>query len=140
MALLITDVLDYLEDQGLVAGATGWTRAAGFMPPSPDKIVAVFESPGDPPEMTKAGSGETAYDEPGFQVRVRATKHDYASARAKIGAVFRALHGSSLAPATGDPVYVLVRAVQSGPLPLGLDESNRPDLTWNFTAKREREA
>lgn len=139
MALLITDVLDFLEDQGLVAGATGWTRAAGFMPPSPDKVVAVFETPGEPPEMVKAGSAETKYDTPGFQVRVRAGNFDYAAARAKIGAIYRALHGSTLAPATGDPAYLLVRGVQSGPLPLGLDQANRPDMTWNFVAIRERE-
>lgn len=139
MARLITDVLSYLEDQGLIGGATGWTGAAGYLPPSPDQIIAVFETPGLEPETAPGGSSETEYDLPGFQVRGRGSVFGYAALRDKMGAVFRALHDSDLAPASGDPQYVFVQAVQSGPLPMGLDEVNRPGLTWNFVAMRERE-
>ena len=136
---LLNDVLDYLTDLGLVGGSTGWSTAASYLPPTPDRVIAVFETPGLAPELVKTGSVETAYDWPGFQVRGRGTKFDYAALRTKMGEIFRALHGSELAPVTGDPAYVLVQAVQSGPLPLGLDETDRPGLTWNFTAIRERE-
>lgn len=139
MALLVTDVLDYLQGQGLIGGSTGWSRAAGYMPAEPDQVIAVFETPGAPPELVPEGSSEQAYDEPGFQVRGRGGFHGYSALRSKMGAIYRALHGSSLSPATGDPAYVLVRAVQSGPLPMGLDQNNRPEMAWNFVAMRERE-
>ncbi len=139
MALLVTDVLDFLQAEGLIAGATGWERAASGLPPEPDKVIVVFESGGFPPELKPVGSAETEYDEPTFQVRGRADKFGYGALRAKMGAIYLALHGSELAPASGDPAYVLVRAMQAGPFPLGLDKNDRPGLTWNFTALRERE-
>lgn len=141
MALLITDVLDFLTAEGIIGGATGWTEAAGYLPPDPDQIIAVFETPGLVPEVVKTGSVEQAYDNPGFQVRGRGAEFGYDALRQKMGQVFRTLHGSALGPTTGDPLYVIVTALQSGPLPLGLDEqSSRPGLVWNFTAMRERES
>lgn len=137
--MLITDVLDFLEDLNLVGGATGWRRAAGFLPPSPDRVIAVFETTGLEPELVRVGSTEQAYDNPGFQVRGRGAEWGYADLRDRMGKIYRALHGSELAPATGAPAYVYVHAVQSGPLTLGLDDSNRPGMTWNFIAMRERE-
>ncbi len=138
MANLIDDVLDFLESEVLVAGATGWTRAASWMPPDPDQIVAVYETPGTAPEQIRDGSTEQAYDDVGFQVRIRGAAHGYEAAREQIGKIYRALHGSSLAPATGDPAYLIVHATQSGPMPLGLDENERPGMTWNFRTMRER--
>ena len=73
-------------------------------------------------------------------MRGRGVAFGHSDLRTKMGAVYRTLHGSALAPATGDPAYVIVRAVQSGPMPMGLDSANRPEMTWNFTALREREA
>ena len=139
MALLITDVLDYLEAQSLIGGVTGWTRAAGYLPPSPDQVVAIFETPGEVPEVVPEGSTEQAYDVPGFQVRARGGEFGYSALRTKIGAIYRSLHGSTLSPTTGDPGYVYVYGVQSGPLPMGNDGNNRPELVWNFVAMRERE-
>lgn len=139
MALLVTDVLDFLEAEGLIAGATGWARASSGLPPSPNKVIVVFESGGFPPELKPIGSDETEYDQPTFQVRGRGEEFGYQELRNKMGAIYRALHGSELAPASGDPDYVLVRAMQAGPFPLGLDKNDRPGLTWNFTALRERE-
>lgn len=138
MARLVTDVLDFLGDQGIIDGGTGWTGFAGYLPPDPDQVIVVYETPGSDPELIPAGSVETAYDEPGFQVRGRGAEFGYAALRDKMGAIYRALHGSELAPASGDPAYVLVRAVQSAPLPLGLDDNSRPHFTWNFLALRER--
>lgn len=133
MALLVTEVLDYLEAQGLIGGATGWTRAAGFLPPDPDKVVAVYVTPGFPPEIVRDGSTETAYDEPGFQVRGRGAVHGYSELENKMRAIYTSLHGVPIAAN-----YVLVRATQSAVLPLGLDEKGRPGMTWNFEAVRER--
>lgn len=139
MTLLVNDILDYLEDEGVIGGATGWTGAFGYMPPDPDKVIVVFESVGDPPEKAQPGSDEIEYDLPGFQIRGRGAKFGYEALRTKMGEVYRALHGSSLAPATGEPAYIDVLAVQSGPLPMGMDNNSRPELTWNFRCMRERE-
>lgn len=140
MALLITDVLNFLVSEGIIEGATGWTRGAGYLPPDPDQVIAVFETPGLVPEVVKTGSTEQAYDNPGFQIRGRGGEFGYDALRQKMGQVFRTLHESVLAPTSGDPLYVIVTAVQSGPLPIGLDEESRPGLVWNFTAMRERES
>lgn len=140
MALLLKDVLDFLEEEGLIGGSTGWARAAGFLPPTPNKVIVVYESSGEPPELLSQGNNPLDYDRPAFQVRGRGDVHGYEALREKMGAIFRALHGSQLSPATGDPEYVGIWGIQSGPLPLGLDENSRPELTWNFRAIREREA
>lgn len=137
---LLADVLDHLEAAGLVGGASGWARAAGYLPPTPDRVIAVFETPGPPPEVVKAGSTEPAYDAPRFQVRGRGAPFGYEALRARMEDVYLALHDSTLSPATGDPAYVRVDALQSGPLSLGLDENSRPGLTWNFETLRERES
>ena len=139
MALLITDVLDYLVAESLIGGETGWARMASFMPPTPDKMIVVYETGGFPSESAPSGSAETEYDEPTFQVRGRGDEFGYEELRTKMGAIYRALHESELAPTSGDPVYVYVYAIQSGPFPLGLDKGSRPELTWNFKALRERE-
>lgn len=140
MALLITDVLDFLGGEGIIDGATGWAGYDAYLPPDPDKVITVFETTGLEPALKPTGSAETEYDEPGFQVRGRGAVFGYSALRVKMGEIYRALHGSTLSPTTGDPAYVLVRAVQSGPLPLGLDSNNRSGMTWNFVAMRERES
>lgn len=139
MTLMVDDVLDFLADEGLIGGATGWTAAYGHLPPTPDQVIVVFETPGLPPEKAQTGSSETEYDEPGFQIRGRGAEYGMEALRTLMGQIYRALHGSSLSPATGDPAYVFVFAEQSGPLTLGLDDASRPGLTWNFRCMRERE-
>ncbi len=141
MALLITDILDFLVAEEIIGGATGWGEFAGYLPPTPDKVIVVFETPGLIPEIVKVGSSEQAYDEPGFQIRGRGDGFDYGPLREKMGEVYRALHDADMdTVTTGDPQYVLIRAVQSGPLPLGLDNASRVGMTWNFEAMRERES
>ena len=133
MALMATEILDFLAAEGLIGGATGWARAATYLPPSPDQVIAVFSTPGDPPEITPSGSAETAYDEPGFQVRGRGAEFGAEALENKMWAVYRALHDGDVG---GN--YVLVRAVQSGPMMMGYDASGRPEMTWNFSVIRER--
>ena len=140
MSLLLTDVTAFLVSEGLIEGATEWVKKSGHMPSSPDKVIVVYETGGFPPESAPDSSDETEYDEPTFQVRGRGVAFGYEELRTKMGAIYRALHGSELAPASGDPVYVYVYAIQSGPFPLGLDKvDDRPEMTWNFKALRERE-
>lgn len=135
---LLTDVLDFLQAESLVGGATGWTRAAGYLPPTPNKVIAVFETPGPEPEMEKDGSTAVEYDFPRFQIRGRGEEFGYEALRSQMQAIFIALQNSQLAPTTGEPAYLLVRAIQSGPMSLGLDDNSRPGMTWNFECIRER--
>lgn len=140
MALLIDDVFDFLTARGLIGGSSGWAGFCGFLPPDPDKVIAIYETPGEAPDNFSAGSVPSQYDRPSFQVRGRGDVHGYEALRLKMGAIYRALHNSELTPATGDPVYTFVFSEQSGPHHLGLDDSSRPELTWNFRAMRQREA
>lgn len=135
---LLDDIGDHLVAALVVGGATGWTLAKGFMPPSPDKVVALFETPGlEAGHVPDLGS-EEAFDQPGLQVRVRGSAFDYATARTKIQEAFEALHGNEPVVTSGEPLIVYINAVQSAPLPMGLDGSNRPEMTWNFIMMRQR--
>lgn len=105
----------------------GWTLYKGILPPSPDRVVALFETGGYPPQ--------TASDFPvvTFQVRVRGAAYGYAAARQVVEDVLAALHG---AQPSG---YVYVYAMQSAPALLGYDtQDNRPELAINFRAMRDQ--
>ena len=139
-AKLVTDVRDYLVGEGLIGDETGWDKGIGYMPPTPDQMIVVFETGGFPAEAKPDSSDEQEYDEPTFMIMGRGEAFGYDALRDKMGEIYRSLHESELSPATGDPGYVYVYATQSGPFPLGTDEAdNRPRLTWNFRALRERE-
>ena len=140
-AKLVTDVLDYLADEGLIDGATDWVGGFGYMPPTPDQMIVVFETGGFPARTRPDGSTEQEYDEPTFMIMGRGLEFGMDLLRDRMGEIYRSLHASSLAPSSGDPAYLYVYATQSGPFPLGHDgQDNRPRLTWNFRALREREA
>lgn len=134
---LLDDVGNWLVTQGIVGGSTGWTLGESFMPPNPDKMIVLYETPGENPEIIGTGSSEKIYDKPGFQVRIRSTEFDYVGARSKIQEVFKALHQKEPAITSGVN-YVYVYGVSSGPMPMGLDANNRPELTWNFRTMKER--
>lgn len=136
--MLLDDIGDHLVAAGVVDGATGWSLFKSFLPPTPDQAVAIFETPGQPPDVLKDGDGTPSYDYPGLQVRVRGSGMDYATARQKIYDIFEALHQAEPDGVSGDPTIVYIYAVQSAPMPLGHDPSNRPELTWNFQIMRER--
>lgn len=139
MALPTTDVLNFLQEEGLIGGSTGWAMASNYMPDDQNQVVAVFDTPGERPDTAPDGSTETEYDYGRFQVRVRGAQYGGGPARTLIGQIYRALHNSNLNPTTGDPVYIYVYGIQSSPLPLGLDDASRPGFSWNFEYMRERE-
>lgn len=128
--MLLDEIGQFLIDQNLVGGATGWTLAKGWMPPEPNKVVGVFEYPGEPPF-----AGRIEIDIPAFQIRVRAEKEDYVAARTEIEAIYLALHGYS---GTLSGVYYVMITALASPLPLGRDENERPEIVQNFSAKRSR--
>lgn len=134
---LLEDIRNILVEAGIVGGSTGWVIGRAFMPPAPDKIVVLYETPGSAPDITKDPSVSKAYDEPGFQVRIRGTKFKYQETRAKLQEVFLALHQNEPAVTSGED-YIFIYAVSSGPLPMGKDSNDRDELVWNFRVMRER--
>lgn len=128
---MITALLDsvgsYLTMAGLVGGTTGWLLAKGWMPPTPDHIVALFEYAGGPPQNA------AALDRPGLQIRVRGDKQSvagaYAAARLHIERVRQSLH-ASVAETIAPGVRAVV-ATQSA-FPLGLDDNDRIEFVCNF--------
>lgn len=123
---LLDDINTVLETGSVVAGATGWEISLGTVAPTPDKIVAVLETGGfevdqysDPP-----------VGEPTFQVLVRGIKGGYAATRTKMQEVFDTLNQGTI----GSSIYVF--ALSSGPISLGVDDNERPELSWNFRVRK----
>ena len=125
---LLDDIGTELTTAGVVGGATGWTLAKAFEPPTPDQVVTLYETGGGLPDQTDG----TKYDLPTFQVRVRGDEFGYEDARTKMGDVFDALNDATISG------YVFVFAAQSGPISLGHDGATRPLLTLNFVTMKER--
>lgn len=136
--MFLDQIKRHLAELSVVDGSTGWLCRLSDMPSTPDKVVVLYETPGDPPDVDESGAVE--YDEPGLQVRVRGEVDDYAAARNKIQDVFEALHENEPTAMTGETIIVYLYATQSGPLPMGKDSNNRPELVWNFRVKKQREA
>lgn len=135
---LLDDLVAWLTLQG-VAGDTNWPIAASFQPPGPpDQCVTLYETPGEVPDAAHPDSTEDEYNYPGIQVRVRGTTMDYAGARSKIEDVFLALHKADIPLSASQKPIVYIYALNSAPLPMGLDNNNRPELTWNFKVMRKR--
>jgi len=124
---ILDDIGAELTSDGVVGGVTDWVLAKSYMPPTPDNVIALFETGGDAPDQTPG----TKYEYPTFQVRVRGSKFGYEAARIKIQEVFDSLNDSTISG------YIYVFPLQSGPIPLGYDrEDNRPELSWNFATMK----
>jgi len=119
---LLDDIGDFLTAQGVVGGATGWTLRLSHLTPTPDKVVVVYETPGLAPDQTVGLGAEF----PGIQVRARASALDYESLRSKLQDIYNVLNNATISG------YVYCYAQQSGPLPMGLDENERPGMVWNY--------
>ena len=121
---LLDSIGDYLTTQGLVGGATGWTLAKDWEPPSPDQVVTLFSAGGRPPE--------SAVRYPRFQVRVRGGSHGGSAAKAKIQAIFASLHESApgyLDSPTSNAVDIL--AIDE-PILIDTDEKYRPAYVQRY--------
>ena len=144
----MSDLLDvvgqWLIDQGIVGGTSGWPLYKGFLPPSSqddptEKCIALFETPGDPPDVIRDPSiHEKTYDNPGLQVRGRSAVNGYQELRVQLQLIFDALHQNEPTGTSGE-VFVYMYGKTSAPLQLGKDGTNRDEMSWNFTVMRERE-
>jgi hypothetical protein len=73
----------------------------------------------------------TGKKQPSFQIRVRGASDNEAATEAKayeIHAALTNLHNVTI----GDDSVVIIRAMNSVPMPLGVDENERPIYSMNF--------
>ena len=130
---LLDEIATRLQGQGV--GTTGstqsWFVAKGFLPPTPDKCIALFETGGFPNDAHESA----LIDRPTFQVRVRSDAFGYSTGRTKIGAARTALEIGNSTLSGRRYVHIVA---QSEPVSLGVDDNNRPALVMNFTALRSR--
>lgn len=115
----------------ITASATDWFIVQGFSQDGPgfaDRQIIISEYGGVPP------LNRWAITYPKVQVVVRGKTDDYQAVREKIQDVFNALHEQEgyLSP----PAFVWMKAIQSGPIPMGMDEKKRVRLGWNFESMR----
>lgn len=119
---LLDDILARLDAESVTGGATGWETSISFLPDAPNKVIAVFETGGDVPEMAMGGVN---YPKPTFQIRIRGDVFEYQDARTKAQEALVALQRHQV----NDQIFM---AVQSAPLSLGNDKNDRPNMTINF--------
>lgn len=125
--MMLNEIGTYLQSQGI--GTLGTDLFLSLMPDQPDNCTALFEYAGSPPDLHWPG------EYPGLQVRVR--NASYAAGRAKIGEVFKKLHGLHEQNLSGTR-YLLIKA-RGSPEVLKRDESNRTEWFVNFEIIKERD-
>lgn len=135
MSDFLADIESFLVAQGLVGDTDGWVCRHNSHTESPDKQIVIYETGGSVPSVPKDGDASTTMDQITFMIRGRGEPGGGTALRARMGSIYRALHGGNLGSD-----FVLVRALQSGPMSLGRDANDRPGLTWNFEAYRNRDA
>ena len=125
---LLDIIRQKLIDDGV--SDSDWPVFIGYTPDDvgQDQVIGLTSSGGSP-DQTQAG--ENTYEQ--FQVKVRASRRDFAVCDAKWTDVFNSLHSSEDAlEASG---IALIQAMQTGPL-TWYDPNTRPCMSVNFRVVR----
>jgi len=125
MSLLINDIAEYLEDEGI--GTVGEDIFKSMLPANIDDVVAVYETGGlepDPYLPTKS---------PTFQVFIRSS--NYTTGMAQAMAVRTALHRKANITLVAGGNYYYYILLMSEPAHLGKDENGRDEFSMNFRCK-----
>jgi minor capsid protein len=96
------------------------------LPQTPDECMAV---------ATYAGvesDSRLPYDEPNVQIRVRGTKDNAPSVKARAQAVYDAIHGLGNVTLADGSIMQLAVGNQGGPIYISRDALNRHEYTVNF--------
>ena len=139
-ANLLQEIGTELDYKGIAStsGADGWLLVKSMLPDSSalqDKIVALIETPGEPPDAY------TEVDKPHFQVLVRGdpittVSSAYEEASAKAKEIKRDLH--RIGPATLRGRYFPAMWAIQDPFLLEVDQNDRPTFVMNVRAFRSR--
>lgn len=128
MALL--DALgNRLQTDGV--GTLGTTIFLGFLPPSPDAVVVIYEGRGNGPEHT-FGAGILAIERPLIRLIARAARNDYPAARTLMESARASL--GDIRNETISSVNFLCVTPTSDPYPLRLDDKERAQMGLDFVA------
>ena len=145
--MLLDDIEQWLVHQGVgdfyqnlgTSGLTGWPICKGFIPPEPDQVIGLFETPGEAPDIiSKTVIGEQSYDVVGLQVRMRGAVDGYRELRSQLQLVYKALHQNEPNVTSGQD-YIFIYASNPAPLPMGKDSNNRDELVMNFLVMMRRQ-
>lgn len=116
-------VKDLLHDNGMDSPG-GWFLSVGALPVSPDTIILVNHTGGEPPFPS------FLLNQPSVQVMVRGKKSGYREARTKIGDVVDVLLGMDPVTLQGD---MYRSCVQIGDVSfIGQDDNTRDLFSANF--------
>lgn len=118
----LDEIAAYLAAQG--HGVVGTDLFEGMLPDDPDTLISLFETPG---AMTRVSLVDRA-EERSMQVRTRSGS--YATARAKVEAIYALLHGKAQTTLGGGE-FVLIEARQP-PFSLGRDVKQRHSFATNY--------
>ena len=133
--MILDDLNDFLTTGGIATGGTN-LFVGDRMPDSPDELVMIRSTQGRASMRTFGLSvGAVVLDYPSFQVEVRSST--YTGADTLMRSVRGALDHLSNQTINGK-VYHHIEAMQSEPIPMGLDESRRHSVVLNFQAIKDR--
>lgn len=125
MTILINDVADYLEAQGV--GTVATNLFCGYLPESPATCISVLDTGGVQPDRYLPTK------DPTFQVFIRAV--DYPTGKAKLDLVRAKLHQkANINLVTNQTYFYYIMAMSEGGH-LGKDELGRDLFSINFLCK-----
>lgn len=128
--MLLSEVASRFSAESLIT--SGFVIYEGFMPATPDKVIALYERQGTNPEMFFLG--ETV-EQPMLTVWTRGAKFDQATPRAAIETIFQAVVDWGAFTA-GGVRYLGLTPMQS-PFLLDKDGNERWRYVVNFLVQKE---
>ena len=121
MTFFCDDLADYLQAQSL--GVVGTDIFIGYLPSSPDTLLAIYPTGGF------ASDGKWGYDDITVQLRSRGTNP--LNGFSVLEDAYNVLHGLHNVNIGGTHV-VNILAMQSQPTSIGEDDASRSEFTQNY--------
>lgn len=127
------DIKDILDGESSLGLTFATDLFVGKEPETPDNCVTLFDTPGEPPDLTLAGKDEDDYNYPYMQVRVR--DNSYTDGWDTINSIKTYLHGLH-GVTQGGSKYDLIQCVQE-PALLDWDKNDRVRFVTTFRIHRK---
>lgn len=125
---MITEVAQYLEDEGIGTQATNIFISR--LPSEPSACISVYDTGGLPPDRYLPTA------EPTFQIIVR--NPDYALGKAKVDAIVALLHQKKNLQLVDDGTYFYYIMLMGEPSHIGVDKQDRDEFSMNLVCKIRR--